>query len=81
MGSPTKYFNKSEFLCFQHFVKLDNKLTSICTSKTCCKNACINSNVNYGSCNFNKGFVRIVDYLRVEYHSVEGGKGWKICKN
>uniref|UniRef100_A0A914KXG9 Uncharacterized protein n=1 Tax=Meloidogyne incognita TaxID=6306 RepID=A0A914KXG9_MELIC len=74
MGSPTKYFNKSEFLCFQHFVKLDNKLTSICTSKTCCKNACINSNVNYGSCNFNKGFVRIVDYLRVEYHSVEGGK-------
>uniref|UniRef100_A0A915LYK7 Uncharacterized protein n=1 Tax=Meloidogyne javanica TaxID=6303 RepID=A0A915LYK7_MELJA len=57
-----------------HFVKLDNKLTSISTSKTCCKNACINSNVNYGSCIFNKGFVRIVDYLKVEYHSVEGGK-------
>nr|CAD2122690.1 unnamed protein product [Meloidogyne enterolobii] len=57
-----------------HFVKLDNKLTSISTVKTCCKNACINSNVTYGSCIFNKGFVRIVDYLKVEYHSVEGGK-------
>ncbi|CAK5079100.1 unnamed protein product [Meloidogyne enterolobii] len=56
----------------QHFVKLDNKLTSISTVKTCCKNTCINSNVSEGTCINNKGFVRIVDYLKVEYHSVEG---------
>nr|CAD2198023.1 unnamed protein product [Meloidogyne enterolobii] len=55
-----------------HFVKLDNKLTSISTVKTCCKNTCINSNVSEGTCINNKGFVRIVDYLKVEYHSVEG---------
>jgi len=63
----------------KNFVKLDNKLTSISTVKTCCKNACINSYISEGTCINNKGFVRIVDYLKVEYHSVEG-KGWKIRK-